>query len=250
MNRRSTFASAAVAATAVAVAFVSGASVAPGGAVSVEERKPDGAKPVVVVGHKTAVFNMAAVMRDFHQAKYRVWLLNAKKAEMSKKLLTWRQEYIELQQAVQQAGNGQPPQGDKAKRMLALARMIEDEDREINKQLNDAAQAIIAELHDMIKEAVTRAAERDGFQLVLAYPDAVTPEERNSPYIKELKLKPPAAQPFYHVPEIDITARVVAALNEKHPPLDPETQEPVDVSKLNVPVPAPAPLPPVPKVRP
>ena len=227
MNRR--YALAAVTLAAMAVAFVSGASVTPA------DKRPDAAKPTVVMGHKTAVFNMAAVMRDFHQAKYRVWLLNDKKTKMSKPLLAWRNEYIQLQQDVQK--NPAQPDKDKAQKMLALARKIEDEDRKINQQLNDDASAIIGGLHDMIKAAVDTTAERDGFQLVLAYPDAVTPEEMRSPYIKELKLKPPAAQPFYVAPEIDITARVIEALNEKHPPLDPDTQEPVDVSKLDVPAP-------------
>ena len=254
MNRRYTFATVTVA--AMAVAFVSGASVTPTGATPVGEKKPDAAKPAVVVGHKTAVFNMAAVMRDFHQAKFRVWLLNDKKTKMSKPLVALRGEYTSHQQDLLQAP-AHPEKEAKSKRMLELARKIEDEERGINKQLNDDASAAIAGLHDMIKAAVSRAAERDGFQLVLAYPDAVTPEEMNSLHIKQLKLQPPAAQPFYVAPEIDITARVVEALNEKHPPLDPETQEPVDVSKLNAPGVAapnsgkpPAPLPPIPKVRP
>lgn len=51
----------------------------------------------------------------------------------------------------------------------------------------------------------------------------------------ELKLKSPAAQPFYVAPDIDITGRVVAELNEKYPPIDPVTKQKVDVSKLDVP---------------
>ena len=232
MNRR--YALAAFTVAAMAVAFVSGASVVPSGPKPPAEIKAEDAKPPVVVGHKTAVFNMAAVMRDFHQAKYQVWLLNNKKTEMSKKLLEWREEYTGLQKELQNDPNNSK-KDQKSKRMLALARMIEDEDRDINKQLNDDASAIISDLYDMMKEVVDKTAEQQGFQLVLAYPDAVTPEERNSPYIKELKLKPPAAQPFYASSSIDITGRLVEALNEKYPPLDPETKQPVDVSKLDVP---------------
>jgi Skp family chaperone for outer membrane proteins len=249
MKRWSAFVAVVVA--VVSVAFVAGASVAPERAKPAEEKKPG-----TFTIHKTAVFNMAAVMRDFHQAKYQVWQLNNKRTELSKKLVKLREEYIQLQQELQK--HPDDPKGDKAKRMLALARQVEDQDREINKQLNDDASAIIADLYDMIKAAVDRTAEENGFQLVFAYPDAVTADELRSPYIKELKLKPPAAQPFYVSPDIDITARVVAALNEKHPAIDPETKKPVDVSKLDVVNPGvlpkgpPIPLPsvPAPKSRP
>ena len=88
MKRWSAFAVVVVA--VVSVAFVAGAS------KPVEEKKPDAVKPAVAVGHKTAVFNMAAVMRDFHQAKYQVWQLNNKKNEMAKQLLAWRSEYNQI----------------------------------------------------------------------------------------------------------------------------------------------------------
>ena len=136
--------------------------------------------------------------------------------------------------------------------MLDLARKIEDEDRRINKQLNDDASAIIGELYDKMKTVVDKTAEMNGYHIVFAYPDAVTPEEMKSPYIKELKLKQPAAQPFYVAPHADITAIVVKTLNAWYPPLDAQNR-PVDVNALpNTPtsVPgtggAPSPTPPAP----
>ena len=236
-------------AAAAGVAFVAGGTVswgtakpAPADEKKADDAKPEDAKRNVAVVHKTAVFNMAAVMRDFNQAKYQVWQLNNKKVGLSKNLIAWRAEYVQIQQELQK-NPSDPKKDDKAKRMVTLARQIEDADRDINKQLNDDASAIIAGLHDKMKKEVDRIADENGFQLVLAYPDAITPEEKSSPYIKELKLKPPAAQPFYVDPEIDITTRVVKALNKKHPPLDAEGK-PVDMSKLD----APAPLPPAPGV--
>jgi hypothetical protein len=65
MNNR--YALAIVVIAALVAAFVLGASVAPGRAKPVDEKKPDAA-----VGHKTAVFNTAAIMRDFHYAKYQL----------------------------------------------------------------------------------------------------------------------------------------------------------------------------------
>ena len=225
----------------VCAAFVAGSSV-PARTVESTEVKTDAAKSVLVIGQKTAVFNLAAVMREFHQAKYQVWVLNNKKAELSKKLLSWREEYLRYQQALQKNPN-HPEKEEIAQKMLNLARKIEDEDRRLNKQLNEEASAIISDLYDMMKATVDRIAQLNGYQLVLAYPDAVTHEEQQSPFIKELKLKPPAAQPFYAAPEIDITARLVDALNDKYPPIDADTMQPIDVSTLEAPAAPPVPIP-------
>ncbi len=195
-----------------------------------------------------AVFNMAGVMRDFGQAKYQVHLLNLKKNEMSKQLLAWRGEYIQHQQDLQKAPND-PNKEQKVQRMLALTRAIEDEDRKINKQLNDDASSIISDLYDKIKQVVDKTAEMNGYHIVFAYPDAVTAEELKSPYIKELKLKPPAAQPFYVAAHADITGVVVKTLNAWYLPVDAQGKQ-VDLTKLEVPPtttglpgPGPAPVP-------
>jgi hypothetical protein len=86
-----------------------------------------------------------------------------------------------------------------------------------------------------MKVVVDKTAEMNGYHIVFAYPDAVTAEELKNPYIKELKLKPPAAQPFYIAPHADITAVVVKTLNTWYPPVDPVTKQVIDVSKLDVP---------------
>jgi Skp family chaperone for outer membrane proteins len=188
--------------------------------------------PPAPAGRPTvAVFNMAAVMRDFGQAKYQVYLLNKRKDELSKTLVTMRGDYIRLQTELRQ--NPNHPQKDQiAQHMLDLARKIEDEDRKISKALNDDASAIISELYDKMKAVVDKTAEINGYHLIFAYPDAVTPEEQKSAYIKELKLKPPAAQPFFVAPHADITAVVVKTLNVWYPPVDPHTRQPVDMAKL------------------
>jgi Skp family chaperone for outer membrane proteins len=209
---------------------------------SVADAQPGGAPPGAPPGAPTvpatrptiAVFNMAAVMRDFGQAKYQVWLLNKKKDEMSKQLVIWRGDYIKIQTELRQRPD-HPEKDQKAQQMLALARQIEDEDRRISKQLNDDASAIIGDLYDKMKAVVDKTAELNGYHIVFAYPDAVTPDELKSAYIKELKLKPPAAQPFYVAPHADITAVVVKTLNVWYPPVDPQTKQPIDVSKLDIP---------------
>lgn len=201
----------------------------PGGAPATNTPAPT--RPTV------AVFNMAAVMRDFGQAKYQVWLLNNKKTEMSKNLVAMRGEYIQLNQELQK-NPAHPEKDAKQARMVQLVRAIEDEDRKINKDLNEHASAIIGDLYDKMKVVVDKTAEMNGYHVVFAYPDAVTDEEKKSPYIKELKLKPPAAQPFYVAAHADMTAVVIKTLNSWYPPLDAKGQL-VDVSKLDVPNPTP-----------
>jgi Skp family chaperone for outer membrane proteins len=202
---------------------------------------PGGAPPAANTPAPTrptvAVFNMAAVMRDFGQAKYQVWLLNNKKTEMSKNLVAMRGEYIQHDQDLRK-NPAHPEKEAKQARMLVLVRAIEDEDRKVNKDLNDAASSIIGDLYDKMKVVVDKTAEMNGYHVVFAYPDAVTDEEKKNAYIKELKLKPPAAQPFYVAPHADMTAVVIKTLNSWYPPLDAKGQL-VDVSKLDVPNPTP-----------
>lgn len=159
-----------------------------------------------------AVFNMAAVMREFGKAKYQVYLLSKKREDESKQLTAWRAEYIKLQQLIQETK--EPTVRDqKTKELLDLSRRLEDEGRRVDKILNDQASGIISELYDHIKTVVDKTAEMNQYHLVLAYPDAVTPEEKANPYLKELKLKPPAAQPFFVAPQVDITGVVITTLN-------------------------------------
>jgi Skp family chaperone for outer membrane proteins len=196
---------------------------------------PAGAPPAASAPAPTrptiAVFNMAAVMREFGQAKYQVHLLTRKKIDISKRLMEMRAEYIQITQDLQK--NPAAPDKDvKEARRLKLVRDIEDEDRKISKDLNESASAIIGDLYDKMKVVVDKTAEMNGYHIVFAYPDAVTAEEMKNPFMKELKLKPPAAQPFYVAPHADITAVVVKTLNTWYPPVDPVTKQVIDVSKL------------------
>lgn len=182
----------------------------PGGAAPPPANQPPAARPTI------AVFNMAAVMRDYGKAKYQVYMLNKKRNELSKDLVAWRGEYIKLQEDIQKQANNDVKE-QMGKRMLVLARQIEDKDREVNKALNDDATAIITQLYDDIKTVVDKTAEMNGYHIVFAYPDAVTKEEMNSAVVKELKLKPPAAQPFFVAKHVDVTGVVIQTLNAWYP---------------------------------
>jgi Skp family chaperone for outer membrane proteins len=215
-----------------------------------QSQAPGGAQPGIPAVAPTrptvAVFNMAAVMRDYGKAQYQVYMLNKKRNELSADLVKWRSEYIKLQQDVQQ--QQVPDLRDKmAKQMLELARKIEDRDREVNKVLNDDATAIISQLYDDIKTVVDKTAEMNGYHIVFAYPDAVGPEEAKNPMIKELKLKPPAAHPFFVAKQVDVTGVVIQTLNAWYPspPVPKDAQSGLTTPNLTPPAPTPpAPTPP------
>ena len=199
----------------MAAALVTGASVPMTDAKPPTEVKVDAAKPVVVVGQKTGYFNMAKVMRECKKAKTAVERLNVRKDRLAANLIGMRNMYLDLQ-ARAETPNIQPKEKDGiADEMRMLVRRMEDTDREINKLLNDRATIIIAELYDEIHTTVAAISRENSLTAMLAYPDATTPEELENPYIKELKLKPPALQPFYLDSSADYSGEIIRRLNEK-----------------------------------
>lgn len=204
-------------ATVVAgAAFVTGAAESPKQPVGV----PKEVRAVAVVGQKMGFFNMPRLMRNYERAKTGVTHLNDRKARMSANLVGMRAMYLEIQQALQKqppaAGPDQRNERELTERgMILLARRIEDADREIGRLLNNQAAETIVELHDEVNAAVVELAREHNLTAVFAYPDAATAEEANSPHVKELRLKPPAAHPFYLDPAVDYTDELLQKLNAK-----------------------------------
>lgn len=178
---------------------------------------PQAGRPAV------AVFNMVAVMREYKKAKYQVWQLTEEKKKASAEVSIWKAEYIKLQQETQLPLEPQIKDG-KQRRMVELARQIEDKNREAEKKLNTQAEVVISSLYDEIRNVVDKTAEMNGYHIVFAYPDASSPDEMKSAYMKELKLKPPAAQPFFVDKRVDITGVVIQTLNAWYPSPDPPPQ--------------------------
>jgi Skp family chaperone for outer membrane proteins len=208
---------------AAAVAVVAGAAVVtatydpvkPAGGIV-----PAGAK-TITVGQKFGFFNMAKVMRHYNRATTAVARLNDRKNRMTANLLGLKGMHADLQAAAQAEKNkpvtlvNVASMDEMAVGMVKLARQIEDMDREINRLLNNAASAIITELYDEVHAAAVELSKEHGLTALLTYPDAVTPEEANSPQVKELKLKPPALHPFYLDPAADYTDELLERLNAK-----------------------------------
>jgi Skp family chaperone for outer membrane proteins len=207
------------------------------GAINAQAPAPAPAAPPPAASRPTvAVFNIVDVIRNYNFAKNHMALLNDKRTKMSAELIKWRKDYLEKQQQLQQAATPQI-KDDLSKQLVELARKIEDKDREIAKVINEEGSKVIAQIHDHIKTVVDRIALPNGSHVVFAYPELTTPEEANRIENKEMKLRPPAAQPWYVAPQVDLTKMVVDTLNKWYeaPPLPPG----VTVPDLTKPTPAP-----------
>ena len=206
-----------LAAGAVAVmgaAFGTGAAVPTKTARPPNEVKAD-ARPPVAIGPRTGYFNMAKVMRDSRKAKTALERLNARRERLAANLVGVRNMYTDLQAVAQKPTTEAKKKDETREDMRMLARQIEDMDRALNKMLNERASVIIVEIYDDIRAVTTAVAQESGLVALLAFPDAVTREEAENPLIKELKLKPPALQPFYLDPSVDYSDEILRRLNEK-----------------------------------
>jgi Skp family chaperone for outer membrane proteins len=195
-------------------AFVAGASVPVRAEKPPADVKADAGKPPVVVGQKTGYFNMAKVMREYKRAKTAAERLNLRRERMAANLIGLRAMYTELDKATRAQQDPQK-KDEMTGEMIRLARQIEDLDRAANRILNDKASLIIAELYDEMYTVVTAVARENGLVAVLAYPDATTRDEMQNPHVKELKLKPPAAQPFFVDSSVEYSDEIVRRLNAK-----------------------------------
>lgn len=165
---------------------------------------------------KIAVFNMAAIMKEYKKAQYEVYKINEERKELSTELVRLRGNSMKLQQAVQSEQNAAKKE-ELMEQQLELSREIQDTERKINKRLNEKGAAVISELYDDIKAEVDKIAEAKSYDIVFAYPDAASQEELKSTYVKELKLKPPAAQPFFISKKVDLTGEIIKELNINNP---------------------------------
>ncbi|HSQ54535.1 MAG TPA: OmpH family outer membrane protein [Gemmata sp.] len=203
---------------AAVVVVVGGALVT--GASDVPKASPDAIKTAAVKGPvpvlvKTGYFNMAKVMREYPAAKQKVEKLNEERNRMTAKVAKWKEQLARSQQEVNADPTGKL-KAERAEELIRLTRKIEDEDRRIAEKLNKKAKDIIASLYDGLHDEVEKMAKEKGLAAVLAYPDAFTPEDLAKPEVKELKLKPPAAQPFYIDPSVEYTDELIRRLKDRH----------------------------------
>jgi Skp family chaperone for outer membrane proteins len=198
-------------------AFVAGASkpAAPMVPPAVPARA-DLPKNVVVI-QKTGYFNMAKVMRGYRRAKTSVERLNERRNSASANVRGLRAMFLDLQVALLKTTDASK-RAERERELKMIGQRTEIADREVQKLLNNRASEIIVELYDEIHATTVELAREHGLTAVLSFPDAVTQQEIDNPQIKEMKLKPPAAQPFYLDPSVDYTDELIRRLNDRPPP--------------------------------
>lgn len=180
-----------------------------------EAAKPKGTKTASV-----AVFNVAKVMKEYERWQYFAKFMNDKRVTASADLSKLSQEIAILQDQIKT----QPVKTEQekiAQTLVAKQRELEDKQRVLGQQLDDESATYLRNLFAEIQRAVKAIQETNGYEIVFAYPDAITPEEMASTIYFDLKLRPPAAMPFLVDPNSDITDMLVKTLNTNfRPPVE------------------------------
>jgi len=203
------FALLAVAVAMGGVAYLAGTTnaQAPGTAPAAAPRKASG---------KVAVFNVAKVMKDYQRWQYFAGVMNQKRAGASGELVKIRNEIATWQEKLT-AEKVEAKRDEMVKYITGKQREFEDKEKVVRKQLDDESAQYLKNLFGEIQQAVKAIVEANDFDVVMAYPDATTVEETQSPMYFDLKMRPPAAMPFYVAPSSDMTDVLVVTLNRNFP---------------------------------
>ena len=171
------------------------------------------AKPARTDPTRVAVFNVAKVMKDFQKWQFYAVTMNNKRITAAGELGKLRNEIVELQAKAEK----EPRKDVQDQIVVAMRdkqRLFEDKERLARKQLDEESAAHLKNLFTEIQRAVGSIVETNGYDVVFAYPDAVTAEEQASPLMVDLKMRPPAAIPFYVSKSADVTDILIGTLNK------------------------------------
>lgn len=164
----------------------------------------------------TAVFNVPKVMREYQKWQYFAAEVNKERTEKAALLSKKQAELIDLENKMKTEAV-KAKQEEMMGQATALRRQLEDMEKQARKEIDDKSMTHLRTLFGELRTVVDAVAKTNGFDLVLAYPDASTAEEMASPMYLEMKLRTPAAMPFYVSPSIDITSVVIQTLNKNFP---------------------------------
>ena len=171
------------------------------------------AKPIRTDPTRVAVFNVARVMKDFQKWQYFAISMNNKRITAAGELGKMRNEILEITAKAEKEPR-QDVRDGLAKSVVEKQRAFEDKERGYRKQLDEESAAHLKNLFMEIQRAVGAVVESNGYDVVFAYPDAVTAEEAASPLMVDLKMRPPAAIPFFVSKSADVTEVLIGTLNK------------------------------------
>ena len=165
---------------------------------------------------RVSVFNVAKVMKDYKRWQHFAKVMNDKRTSATADLVKLRNTIAE-QQNKMQSEPIKAKQEELARAITEVQRQFEDKEKQYRKALDDESAGYLRNLFAEIQQCVKAIVEANGYDIVMAYPDAITAEELNSPLYYDLKLRPPAAMPFYVSPNVDMTEVLILTLNTNFP---------------------------------
>ena len=147
---------------------------------------------------KVAVFNVARVMKDYQRWQYYAAMMNQKRTAAAGELGKLRGEITKLQEDIQKEPIKQKQE--------EMAKVLVDEHGSSGQGSPGSASSstpsrpALKNLFTEIQRAVVAIVEQNGFDVVFAYPDAISKEEMEFAAYYDLKMRPQAAMPFYVSP--------------------------------------------------
>jgi Skp family chaperone for outer membrane proteins len=176
---------------------------------------------------KIAVFNIAKVLRQYNRANQDGKEIAKKRQGYLEQINTYRNQIADKNK--QLAATVDQKQKDSLQESVyALNQEIDKLDRAASKVLSEMSNDTIVKVYKEIQGLVKEVAEVNGFELILAYPDASDEKEKNTPLVAQLMLQTPALMPFYVNSSLDITDYIIKNLNTRYPapPVDPKELQP------------------------
>jgi Skp family chaperone for outer membrane proteins len=176
--------------------------------------------PAPKAGGKVAVFNVMKVLKDYQKFQTFVKTMTDKRQAAIGQMAPLRATIVKLQDDIQKEPVEQK-RTELQKTLVTKQREFEDAERQMTANLDGESGQYLRTVYYEIQQCVKAIVDANGYDLVFAYPDAVSPEEMTNPAYFNVKLRSQAAMPFYVGPQADMTEVLVLTLNKNFPPTAP-----------------------------
>jgi Skp family chaperone for outer membrane proteins len=183
------------------------------GRIQAQQPAGGGAAPARQDPPRVAVFNVAKLMKEFTKWQYYAVTMNNERIQAANELLKIKGEIDKLrEQILKETEKAKIDSLQKA--ITEKQRLFEDRENFYKGELDGKAAKHLKELFADVNAAVAGIVERNGYDIVFAYPEATTAADADSQLYIDMKMRPPAAMPFFVSKRIDITDVMVSTLNE------------------------------------
>jgi len=194
-----------------------GALVALGSAIvligQARAQTPGGGAPARTDTPRVAVFNVAKLMQEFNKWQYYAVIMDNERKLASAELIKMKNDLVKLQEAYEK----EPQQAKRDSLMTTIRSQrnaFEDREKQLKDKLDEKVNKHLKELFQDVNDVVKVVAETYGYDIIFAYPEATTQAQADRQEYIDLKLRPPAAMPFYVNKKIDVTDIMLPSLNK------------------------------------